>query len=114
MIDNKQGSKQTMKETGDIPRLSETEFLIMSLIEESDRSEAYGLDLVQKSEGKLKKGSVYVLLGRLEDKGFVEGRFVVEGSAIPRKLYKATAQGKKVHHAWRHLVELGGLRGAYA
>jgi DNA-binding PadR family transcriptional regulator len=98
---------------GEIPRLSETEFLIMSLLTEAGK-DTYGLELVQKSDGKLKKGSVYVLLGRLEDKGFVEGRFEVEGSAIPRKLYKATGQGRKVFQAWQTLMEIGGLRGAFA
>jgi hypothetical protein len=32
----------------------------------------YGLDLVKKSNGLLKRGTVYVLLGRMHDRGLVE------------------------------------------
>ena len=31
----------------------------------------YGLELVTESEGALKRGTVYVTLGRLEEKGYV-------------------------------------------
>jgi DNA-binding PadR family transcriptional regulator len=58
--------------------------------------EMYGLELVRKSEGRLKRGTVYVMLGRMEDKGLVESR--VEDSTpdqvgIPRRLYRPTGLG---------------------
>jgi DNA-binding PadR family transcriptional regulator len=32
----------------------------------------YGLDMVERSNGELKRGTIYVLLGRLQDKGLVQ------------------------------------------
>jgi DNA-binding PadR family transcriptional regulator len=95
--------------------LSRTEYLIMQMLIGNGGKEMYGLQLVEKSSGKLKKGTIYVLLGRLEDKGFIKGRAeLAEGSAIPRRLYKPTGLGQKVFEAWSSVAEIGGLRGAFA
>jgi DNA-binding PadR family transcriptional regulator len=95
--------------------LTGTEFLIMSLLVQNRGKEMYGLEMVGKSGGKLKKGTIYVLLGRLEGKGFVTARSeTMSGSAIPRRLYRPTGLGQRVFDAWRKVAEIGGLRGAYA
>jgi DNA-binding PadR family transcriptional regulator len=108
-------AKKIDKKKGDqLPRLSDTEFLIMSLLAEQSQRETYGLDLIEKSHGQLKKGTVYVLLGRLEQKGFIEGRFEIVGDAVPRKVYKPTGHGMKVFEAWKNFVNLASMRGAYA
>ena len=52
-----------------IPRMSTTERLILDLLRES---ELFGLQLVDRSEGALKRGTVYVTLGRMQEKGYVE------------------------------------------
>jgi DNA-binding PadR family transcriptional regulator len=93
----------------DIPRLSETEFLIMNLLV-SARGEMYGLQLVEESNGKLKRGTVYVTLGRLEDKGYISSRREADSPdsptpRSPRRLYKPTGLGAKVFHA---LASAGG------
>lgn len=103
-----------MSDKGKSAHLTASEFLIMSLLVESRSKEMYGLGLVAQSEGKLKKGTVYVLLGRLEEKGFVRGRTVIGESAIPRKLYQPTGLGQRVFAAWKHVADMGGLRGALA
>ena len=54
-----------------VPRLSGTERLILDLLRQS---ELFGLQLVDRSEGALKRGTVYVTLGRMQDKGYVESR----------------------------------------
>lgn len=95
-------------------RLSAAEFLIMQLLVDHNQKEMYGLELVRNSGGKLKKGTVYVLLGRLEDKGFISGRTVVEQSEIPRKMYQPTGLGNRVYSAWKPIAAMGGLRGAFA
>lgn len=84
----------------EIPRLSGTEFIIMKLLT-SARGEMYGLQLVEESAGKLKRGTIYVTLGRLEDKGYVASRreAPAEGVSIPRRLYKPTGLGVKVFNA---------------
>lgn len=84
----------------EIPRLSGTEFIIMKLLV-SARGEMYGLQLVEESSGKLKRGTIYVTLNRLEDKGYVESRReeAKAGVSIPRRLYKPTGLGVKVFNA---------------
>ena len=79
--------------------------------------ERYGLELVDASDGALKRGSVYVILARMEDKGFVESRQEdrVDGaSGLPRRLYRATPYGMKVHEAFSALREALTLKPAEA
>lgn len=62
-----------------------------------ERGESYGLHLVRASGGKLHRGSVYVLLGKMEERGFV--RSYEEDEARPyvgikRRLYVVTGHGK--------------------
>jgi DNA-binding PadR family transcriptional regulator len=60
--------------------------------------ESYGLDLVKKSDGTIKRGSVYVTLGRMEKKKFVSSRqeeSTPDYVGIPRRLYKIEGLGEK-------------------
>src|SRR4051812_12087330 len=94
--------------------LSATEYLIMAMLIGNGAKEMYGMQMIEKSAGKLKKGTIYVLLGRLEDKGYVKGRTeAIQGSAIPRRLYRPTGHGMKVFEAHRPAAELR-LRAAAA
>ena len=89
------------------PTLSRTEATILNLLISSRKREMYGLELVESSDGKLKRGTIYVTLGRMEEKGFVESRreaVDAAPSAIPRRMYKVTAEGAK---ALRELAKLG-------
>ena len=106
--------KERTKEQTAATTLSATEYLIMSLLVGNGGREMYGMQMIEKSGGKLKKGSIYVLLGRLEEKGYVRARTeTVEGSAIPRRLYRPTGHGMKVFEAHRPAAELR-LRAAAA
>jgi len=61
--------------------------------------ELYGLQLVEESQGQIKRGTVYVTLERMEDKGLVESRQEEKQpgvSGIPRRLYKITGHGVRV------------------
>ncbi len=83
-----------------IPRLSTTERLILDLLRES---ELFGLQLVDRSEGALKRGTVYVTLGRMQDKGYVESRTepLPPGAiGLPRRWYRPTEYGLRVLDAW--------------
>ena len=63
----------------------------------------YGLELVAASRGRLKRGTVYVTLGRMEDKGYITSRHEdapVEAGGLPRRLYEPTALGRRVLAAW--------------
>jgi PadR family transcriptional regulator, regulatory protein PadR len=81
-------------------RLSTKEALILESLGRS--REMYGLELVSASEGALKRGTVYVTLGRMEQKGLIESRLEEEPprfGGLPRRLYKATAYGRELHAA---------------
>lgn len=84
----------------DIPRLAATERLILQLLA---GDEMFGLQLVEQSRGALKRGTVYVTLGRMQDKGYVESRTEAQppgAIGLPRRLYRPTAYGLRVLKAW--------------
>ncbi len=73
------------------PTLPSKERTILRLL--IDKGELYGLQLVQESEGTLKRGTVYVTLARMEDKGYVESyqeEQVAGAIGLPRRLYRTT------------------------
>ena len=81
------------------------------------RRERYGLELVDASGGALKRGSVYVILSRMEEKGFIESRQEERepgASGLPRRLYRATPYGMKVHGAFTLLRQALALEPAEA
>ena len=90
-----------------IPSLSEKEYLIVNLLIGNGSKPMYGLELVERSDGALKRGTIYVTLGRLEDKGYVTSEKESEqpGIAMPRRHYKVTGEGRRVFQA---LSKLGG------
>ena len=88
-----------------VPRLSVKETLILDLL--SQQGAFYGLQLVAASKGRLKRGTVYVTLGRMEDKGYVTSRAedAPEGAGgLPRRLYEVTPYGLRVLKAWTTLL----------
>ena len=90
--------------------MSRTESLIMTILGHRDR---YGLELVDASAGALKRGSIYVTLARMEEKGFVDSRQEdrEQGtSGLPRRLYRATPYGRKVHGAFALLRDALALK----
>lgn len=91
---------------------SPMETLVLRLLNEG--GESYGLALVKKSDGALKRGTVYVTLGRMETKGFVSSRAedtTPEYIGIPRRLYKITGLGERAVRAVDAgtAIMLGGL-----
>ncbi len=74
----------------------------------------YGLQLVSSSNGQLKRGTIYVTLGRMEDKGYVESepdRSSSDDLVLPRRLYRPTAYGLRVFKAWglmRRMLQVSG------
>jgi DNA-binding PadR family transcriptional regulator len=62
------------------------------------RGELYGLELVEESNGALKRGTIYTTLARMLRKGFVESRKQqTPGQAgLPRRLYRPTGLGEHV------------------
>jgi DNA-binding PadR family transcriptional regulator len=97
-----------------LPSISTTESLLLDLLGHRER---FGLQLVESSGGKIKRGSVYVTLARMEAKGFVESRQedrVPGAIGLPRRLYRATPYGLKVRDAYRLLRDALALKPAEA
>ena len=90
-----------------VPRLSAKETLVLELL--TGKREMYGLELVAASRGRLKRGTVYVTLGRMEDKRDVSSRLEDAPPAaggLPRRVYEATALGRRLLEAHAHLARL--------
>lgn len=97
-----------------LPSMSATESLVLELLRDGKQ---YGLELVDASKGALKRGSIYVTLSRMEGKGFVESwqeERAPGAIGLPRRMYRATAYGLKVHDAYQLLREALALRPAEA
>ncbi len=63
----KKSSRPHGHDDGWIRLPSRTETLILDLLRQG--RERYGLELVEASGGRVKRGTVYVTLGRMEEKG---------------------------------------------
>lgn len=87
---------------GTLPHLSGTERLIVELLMAND--ELFGLQMVELSGGRLKRGTVYVTLGRMIEKGYLESRQepLPEGAiGLPRRLYRPTGLAMRILSAWQ-------------
>jgi len=88
-----------------VPKLSTKEILILELLVE--HSEMYGLELVAASRKQLKRGTVYVTLGRMEEKGYVTSHVEAapaSAGGLPRRMYVATPLGHRLLTAWSRLA----------
>ena len=92
--------------------LSPKELLVLELLRKQD---SYGLQLVAASSGRLKRGTVYVTLGRMEEKGYITSNpepAPSNAGGLPRRIYAATPLGRRMFAAWtsgakRLVPELG-------
>jgi len=74
------------------------DLLILALLEDRERhGYEIGRLIEQRSQGALSYhiASLYPTLYRLEDEGFVEGRWVEESGKRRRRYYKLTREGRK-------------------
>jgi PadR family transcriptional regulator, regulatory protein PadR len=84
-----------------LPQLSTTERLIIELL--SHHQELFGLQMVELSGGRLKRGTVYVTLGRMHEKGYLESRQepLPDGAiGLPRRMYRPTGLAMRILDAW--------------
>jgi DNA-binding PadR family transcriptional regulator len=85
-----------------LPKISTTERLILELL--AANQELFGLQMVELSNGGLKRGTVYVTLGRMVEKGYLESRQepLPEGAiGLPRRLYRPTGLAMRILAAWK-------------
>lgn len=85
-----------------LPKFSATERMIVELLATHD--ELFGLQMVELSAGRLKRGTVYVTLGRMHDKGYLESRqeaMPAGAIGLPRRLYRPTGFAMRALAAWQ-------------
>ncbi len=101
------------------------ETLILSML---DQGEAHGLEIIRRLHAagcgalRLKEGSLYPALYRLENAGLVEAAWEEETKGrrgARRRIYRLTAKGTKAlakgREEWQHFVNvIGGILGAPA
>jgi PadR family transcriptional regulator PadR len=78
------------------------EVLILEILAASGPT--HGLGLVTESGGALKRGTVYVTLGRMEAKGFVSSEQEAShpgAIGLPRRIYRITPLGERALAAWK-------------
>lgn len=93
-----------------LPSMSPVESLIIGLLGNHER---YGLELIEESANKLKRGTIYVTLTRMEAKGFIASRQEEPrpgAIGLPRRMYRVTPYGAKVRQALVLLHEALALR----
>lgn len=92
-----------------LPFLTAKEALIVQLLIDKG-GETYGLALVDASGGELKRGTVYVTLDRMEDKGLVESRKEpnAPGEGPAKRLYRVTGLGQRAFAA-QQMLKMGAL-----
>jgi PadR family transcriptional regulator len=84
------------------------ELLVLSLLEARPRHGYEVRKLIEtRSDGVLKfnAASLYLLLYRLEKRGWIEGRWVEKAGQRRRRFYKLTKDGKKALAAQRGIWE---------
>ncbi len=99
-----------------IPRLARTERLILTRLRGGQQ---FALRLADGSGGALKRGTVYITLQRMQNKGYVDSEVepIISGAmGRPRRWYRPSAYGLQVLDAWtlaeRALGDASGLDAA--
>ncbi len=81
----------------DLPSLTRKEAIVLDLL--LSGKELFGLEMVESSAGQLKRGTIYVTLQRMEEKGFITSRRESRVSpeiGMARRLYAVTGLGQRM------------------
>jgi PadR family transcriptional regulator, regulatory protein PadR len=88
------------------------ELLILSLVEPRPRHGYEISKLIEDRSGgrlKFKVASLYPLLYRLEERGWIAGKWIEKAGERRRRFYRLTAEGRRVlaaqRHNWREFVD---------
>ena len=78
------------------PFATETELIILRMLRDEPAG-MYGLEMVKASGERLKRGTIYVTLGRMEQKGYVKSKAKADADhpGIPRPIYRITGLGER-------------------
>ena len=90
--------------TDPFPRLSKKEKVILDMLIHG--GELYGLEMVKASAGELKRGTIYVTLGRMVERGYITSRTEPAKpgeQGMTRRKYRPTGLGERVVRASEHV-----------
>jgi DNA-binding PadR family transcriptional regulator len=88
------------------PFATEAEIKVLTILAEDVG--LYGLEIVRQSNGTVKRGGVYVILNRLEERGLVWSRVSRTGNpGLPRPRYGITEAGERMLKAWLQVNQTG-------
>lgn len=91
----------------DLPNLSNKEAVVLDLLLSGGAREMYVRELIESSGGRLGHAGIYVILGRMKEKGYVETRdepAPESRGGPPRVLYSASGLGERAFRSWRVAV----------
>ncbi len=73
------------------------ELLVMQIIDSAGNCGMVGADILNHSDGRLKRGTIYGLLERIEDKGLIDSKQVNKNKRrYPQWQYQLTDHGHKM------------------
>lgn len=74
----------------------------MAVLELLVGKEMHGAEML-KASGRLSRAAIYVILNRMEEKGFISSRVKDEsGPLAGRRIYCVTGHGQRAYGAWQH------------
>ncbi len=81
------------------PKLSNIEYVVLDLLRAG--GEMYGLQMVKSADGALKRGTIYVTLNRMVEKGYLTSRAEEDPSqaGLPRRKYQISGLGTRILNA---------------
>lgn len=95
------------------PTLSQKEATILSVLLADSGREMYGLEILENSQGLLKRGTLYVTLQRMEEKKVLESKQEPRARpevGIPRRVYWITGLGARAFDQYKEAhVKLSDL-----
>lgn len=100
-----------------LPQPSPKEYLILDMLRSGQ--ELYGLEMVKANPKKLKRGTIYVTLMRMEEKGYVSSRHEKDprDPGMPRRMFMITGKGVSalsIADASLAAAKAAGWEGSYA
>ncbi len=85
------------------------EFCILSVLSQQDAYVSDLIDVLKKSKLIVVEGTMYPLLMRLKNDGYLTYRWEESKTGPPRKYYRISDEGKtylsKLEEAWQEMVE---------
>lgn len=86
--------------------MTDKELLVLEILDNNRPREMSGFEIVQKSDGKIKRGRVYIHLQKLKELGLVSSREEEKKNnrrSVPRILFSITEGGiKEIQQSYKN------------